>query len=147
MQLDEPPEAPPLEAPLSEAPPLEAPPPEAPPSEAPPPEASLPKGDEVKRAIAEAPARLEKNAYLALEDEFIAVATLEDLRLEDKVFYEKVRSQNHGICARCRWETGCLSCDEAKAWGYACRSTLWHTAHEDLRPQTKPRGRPNKAGK
>ena len=138
-----PPEAPPPEAPPPEAaPPLEAAPPEAPP-----PELRPSKGDEVKRAIAEAPARLEKKAYVALEDEFIAAAKLEDLREQDRAFYEKVRSLNTGVCPRCRWEMGCLSCDEAKAWDYARRSTLWHTAHEAVRPTAKPRGRPKKAAK
>ena len=38
----------------------------------------------------------------------------------------------------------CEACDEEKAWDFACRSTLWHTADEALRPKTKPRGRPKK---
>ena len=105
------------------------------------------KGDEVKQKLAVAPARVEKEAYVALEDEFIAVAQLEDLREEDRAAYEKVRAINAGICARCRWEKGCASCDEAKAWDYACRSTLWHTAHEAVRPKAKPRGRPKKVVK
>ena len=145
-----PPEAPPLEAaPLLEDTPPPAPPPEAEPLEAPPPEADLhrSKGDEVKQALAEAPARLEKAAYVALEEEFIAVAKLEDLRDEDRAAYEKVRDLNAGICPRCQWQWGCLSCDEAKAWAYYCRSTLWHTAHEAVRPKAKPRGRPKKAAK
>lgn len=122
----------------------EAPPPNPPPK-ADPPEAAPSKGEEVKQRIAEAPARLEKEAYLGLEDEFIAVAKLEDLRAEDRKFYEEVRAVNVGVCSRCRWVSGCHACDEAKAWGYACRSTLWNTAHEAVRPKAKPRGRPKKA--
>ena len=102
----------------AEAPPL--PPPEEPPS----------KGEGVKQRIAEAPARLEVEAYVQLEDEFIVVAKPGDLREEDRMLYEAVRGAGLGICARCKWLSGCHSCDELKAWGFACRSTLWHTAHE-----------------
>ena len=94
--------------------------------------------------IAEAPARLETEAYRALEDEFIAVAKPEDLRPEDRNIYEAVRGTGVGLCARCRWMSGCQSCDEDKAWGFACRSTLWHTADEAVRPSAKPKGRPKK---
>ena len=113
------------------------------PAEASPVEVS--KGQEVMQRIAEAPERLETEAYRALEAEFIAVAKPEDLRSEDRESYEAVRGTGVGLCARCRWMSGCQSCDEEKAWGFACRSTLWHTAHEDLRPKARPRGRPKKA--
>ena len=136
------PPAPPPKAP----PPPEAPPhPEAPAPEAPVPEVAPSKAEEVKQRLAEAPARLEVEAYRALEDEFIAVAKPEDLRDVDKKFYEKVRSEGRGVCSRCRWLSGCQSCDGEKAWGYACRSTLWNTAHEAVRPKAKPKGRPTKA--
>ena len=125
-----------------EAAPLAPPPPQ--PHEAAPPEAALSKGEEVKQKIAEAPARLEREAYVALEEEFIAVAKPEDLREIDKAKYEAVRASGLGLCARCRWQFGCQSCDEEKAWSFACRSTLWHTANEAVRPKAKPRGRPKK---
>ena len=95
--------------------------------------------------IAEAPVRLEKEAYQALEDEFTAVAKPEDLRPEDRHIYELVRGTGVGVCSRCNFVTGCQSCDEGKAWDFACRSTLWHTAHEAVRPKAKPKGRPKKA--
>ena len=95
--------------------------------------------------IAEAPARLDKMAWGVLEDEFIAVAKPKDLRAEDFEVYEAVRITAQGICSRCRWLTGCQSCDEAMAWGSACRSTLWHTANEAVRPKARPKGRPKKA--
>ena len=117
-------------------------PPPAQPHEAAPPEAALSKGEEVKQKIAEAPARLERKAYLDLEDEFIAVAKPEDLREIDRTKYETVRASGLGLCSRCRWRSGCDSCDEEKAWAFACRSTLWNTAHEAVRPKAKPRGRP-----
>ena len=75
-----------------------------------------------------------------LEEEFIRVAKLEDLRPEDRNLYHSCTRA--GVCARCKWMTGCDSCDEEKAWGFACRSTLWHTADAALRPMRKPRGRP-----
>jgi len=139
-----------LEAgPLPPPPPPEAlpvpppnPPPEADPSEA---AAASSKGDEVKKRLAEATARLGQEAYIAVEDEFIAVAKPEDLRAEDREAYDAVRMINLGICTRCRWSSGCHSCDEAKAWSFACRSTLWHTVHEAVRPKAKPKGRPKKA--
>lgn len=128
-----------------EAPVPDVPPPAPPPLEAPPPEADPSKADKVRQRIAEAPARLDVEAYVALEDEFIAVAKPEDLREEDRELYEAVRGTGLGVCARCKWQSGCQSCDEVKAWGFACRSTLWHTASEALRPKAKPRGRPKKA--
>jgi len=109
------------------------------------PEAAASKAEEVKQRIAAAPVRLEREAYVALEEEFIAVAKPEDLRPQDREMYEAVRGSRMGVCARCRWLSGCQSCDEAKAWSFACRSTLWHTASEALRPKAKPRGRPKKA--
>ena len=148
---------PPLPPPPSDPPPqpVEADPVEVAPSkgEAPPAEASPAagaevapsKGEEVMRRIAEAPARLEEEAYRVLEEEFIEVAKWEDLRQEDRAVYEVVRDTGVGLCSRCRWRSGCVSCDEVKAWGFACRSTLWHTAHEAVRPKAKPKGRPKKA--
>ncbi len=107
-----------------------------------PPEAPASKAEEVKQRIVEAPVRLEPAAYVALEEEFIAVAKSEDLRVQDRERYEEVRGSPLGVCARCRWLSGCQSCDEAKAWAWACRMTLWHTAGEAVRPKAKPRGRP-----
>ena len=98
----------------------------------------------MKQKIAEAPARLESKAYEALEKEFIAVAKPEDLREIDRKKYEAVRASGLGLCSRCKWKSGCDSCDEEKAWGFYCRSTLWHTANEALRPKAKPKGRPKK---
>ena len=132
---------PPVPPPLEEPPPLEQPPP----LEEPAPEAPLTKAEEVKKKVAEGDARLEVSAYVALEDEFIAVAKPEDLRLEDREVYDQVRCEGLGVCARCRWLSGCQSCDERKAWGFACRSTLWNEAHEAVRPKAKPKGRPKKA--
>ena len=97
-------------------------------------------GQDVMQRIAEAPARLGTAAYIAIEDEFIRVAELEDLRPEDRNLYHSCTRA--GVCARCKWMTGCDSCDEEKAWGFACRSPLWHTADEAVRPMRKPRGRP-----
>ena len=133
-----------------DAPPVEEPPPMPPredppvPAEASAVEVAPSKGEEVRQRIAEAPTRLGTEAYRALEDEFIAVAKPEELRPEDREIYEAVRGTGWGLCARCHWKSGCPSCDEDKAWGFACRSTLWHRADEALRPKAKPKGRPKK---
>ena len=82
-----------VEAPsVEEAPPL-PPPPQDPivPAEASPVEVAPSRGDEVRQRIAEAPSRLEVKAYRALEDEFIAVAKLEDLGPEDRRKHKAVR--------------------------------------------------------
>ena len=102
------------------------------------------RGQEVMQRIAEAPARLGIPAYRALEDEFRAVAKPEELRSQDREIWEKVRGTGFGLCGRCHWMSGCEACDEEKAWDFACRSTLWNTADEALRPMAKPRGRPKK---
>ena len=137
-------EADPPEPPLEEPsePPLEEP---SEPPPAPPPLEEPSNGELVKRKLAEAGERLQNKTYLDLEDEFVASAKLEDLRPEDRDNYEKVRGSGLGICARCRFLSGCQSCDEHKAWSFACRSTLWHTADLAVRPKAKPRGRPKKA--
>ena len=97
----------------------------------------------VKRKIAEALVRLERLAYLELEEHFIAVANVDDLRVHDRIAFEACSGL--GVCSRCRWMSGCDSSDKVKSWGVACRMTLWHTASEQLRPKAKPRGRPKKA--
>lgn len=123
----------------------EAPAPEAPAPEAPAPVAPAPppsKGEEVKAKLAAVPDRLETKAYVEVENEFIAVATVDDLRPEDRKQFEHVKEYGLGLCSRCKWLSGCLSCDGEKAWAYACRNTLWHTASEGVRPKAKPRDRP-----
>ena len=105
------------------------------------------KGEEVKARLAAEPTRLAAKTYIEVEDEFIAVASVEDLRPQDRAKYEKVRNEGLGICARCRWQYGCQDCDEAKAWGWACRQTLWHEASVAVRPKAKPKGRPKAGGK
>ena len=104
------------------------------------------KAEEVKKLLVEASARMEKEAYRALEDEFSAVAKPEDLRKEDTEMYENVRDEGLSVCGRCRWRFGCEECDEVKAWSFACRATLWNTACEAVRTKAKPKGRPKKAG-
>ena len=80
------------------------------PAEAIPVEVAHSKGEEVMQRIAEAPARLETEAYRALEDEFIAVAKPEDLRPEDREIYEAVRGTGVGLCSRCHRMSGCQAC-------------------------------------
>ena len=125
-----------VEAPEVEDPPM--------PAEANPVEVAPSRGPELKQRVAEAPARLEIEEYRVLEDEFVALAKPEDLRPEDRKIYEAVRGCGPGLCGRCHYMSGCPSCDEDKAWDYACRSTLWHTVDEAMRPKAKPKGRPKK---
>ena len=128
----------------NEDPPPPVVPPEAPPL--PPPE-ELPeesRGEGVLPRMAEAPARLRVEEYQELEDEFIRVAKPEDLRHEDFLMWAAVRDTGLGTCSKCRWGSGCLHCDVRKAWAYACRSTLWHTVSERVRPKAKPKGRPRR---
>ena len=99
----------------------------------------------VMQRIEATPHRLAVDAYRALEDAFIQVAVLEDLRDEDREAFGFVSAKPFGLCGRCAWRSGCDRCDEAKAWSYACRMTLWHSTNEALRPRAKPRGRPKKA--
>ena len=66
----------------------------------PPPEAPASMGEGVKKKIAEAPVRLERESYLALEDELIAVAKPEDLRLQDREVFEGVKGARPGcVCS------------------------------------------------
>ena len=125
-----------VEAPEVEDPPM--------PAEANPVEVAPSRGPELMQRAAEAPARLEIEEYRVLEDEFVALAKPEDLRPEDRKIYETVRGRGPGLRSRCHYMSGCPSCDEDKAWGSACRSTLWHTVDEAMRPKAKPKGRPKK---
>ena len=50
--------------------------------------------------------------------------SVEDVREEHRKPYEKVRSEGLGVCGSCRWTSGCLRCDEKKAWNYYVRQVL-----------------------
>ena len=60
------------------------------------------KGEEVKARLAAETTRLEVKPYREVEDEFIAVAAIEDLRLQDRKHYENARDTCLGLCSRCR---------------------------------------------
>jgi hypothetical protein len=49
---------------------------------------------------------------------------IEDLSLERRQAYERVRDNGIGICSSCRWTSGCLRCDPSKAWNYYVRQEL-----------------------
>ena len=53
--------------------------------------------------------------------------------------YEKVCENGAGVCSRCDWQSGCLSCDPFKALRYWVRQEL-KRPEEDVRPRAK--GRP-----
>jgi hypothetical protein len=48
----------------------------------------------------------------------------EDLRAEYKAAYERVRDHGLSVCSKCRWHSGCMRCDERKAWRYYVRLEL-----------------------
>jgi hypothetical protein len=47
--------------------------------------------------------------------------TLDDLSPPQRVHMEHVMATGNGVCSRCRWKSGCLSCDVKKAWLYCVR--------------------------
>jgi hypothetical protein len=49
---------------------------------------------------------------------------IEDLSVERRQAYERVRDTGLGICSSCRWTSGCLRCDPSKAWNYYVRQEL-----------------------
>ena len=83
--------------------------------------------------------------YRKLEDEFARIATAEDLKEPYRGRYEALRGNSAGVCSKCRWQHGCLMCDEVKMWEYACRQTLYEALDVRVRPKAKPRGRPKKS--
>ena len=88
--------------------------------------------------------RMSKAAYISPEDEFEKHATTEDLNDERLRAYNHVRMFGGSVCGSCKWRHGCVRCDEAKAWSWACRSTLYEAMPGGLRPTAKPKGRPKK---
>ena len=54
--------------------------------------------------------------------------------------YEKVAEDGAGVCPRCDWQYGCLSCDPFKALRYWVRQELKTPEEEEMRPRAK--GRP-----
>ena len=52
------------------------------------------------------------------------VWAVEDLLPEFRASYETVRDHGMGVCGSCRWKTGCMRCDERKAWDYYVRQSL-----------------------
>ena len=78
--------------------------------------------------------------YRAIEDEFSAKAVLEDLLEPHRSLYEAVRDTGAGLCATCRWLSGCHECDPVKAWSYYCRATLYEAMDERVMPKGEAEG-------
>ena len=97
---------------------------------------------EVEEQVAEVPDRLSIAEYRVTEERFEASATIDDLREPYRSNYEHVKMTGAGVCGRCSWTAGCDSCDEAKAWSFACRATLYEAMDTRMRPKAKPKGRP-----
>ena len=64
----------------------------------------------------------------------LQTARVEDLGEEQQAFYRKVEEQGIGVCSRCRWSYGCLSCDKVKAWAYVVRWQLGHRRCDVVEP-------------
>ena len=54
----------------------------------------------------------------------LTTARVEDLGKEQQEHFKKVEATGIGICSRCRWKSGCLSCDKDKAWYYVVKWEL-----------------------
>lgn len=50
--------------------------------------------------------------------------SVEDLRDEYRLKYEKVKAEGCGVCTKCRWTSGCMNCDADKAWRYYVKQEL-----------------------
>ena len=85
-----------------------------------------------------------KRAFEKLTDELVSEGTLtaDILRPAFLKEYEKVLENGAGVCPRCDWQYGCLSCDPFKALRYWVRQEL-KRPEEDVRPRAK--GRPKSA--
>ena len=99
---------------------------------------------EVEEQVAEVPDRLSIAEYRVIEERFEASATVDDLREPYQSSCEHVMMTGAGVCARCHWESGCDSCNEAKAWSFACRATLYEAMDTRMKPKAKPKGRPKR---
>ena len=85
-----------------------------------------------------------KRVFEKLTDEMVSEGTLtaDILRPAFLKEYEKVLEKGAGVCPRCDWQYGCLSCDPFKALRYWVRQEL-KRPEEDVRPKAK--GRPKSA--
>ena len=100
---------------------------------------------EVEEQVAEVQERLSIPEYRVIEERFEAAATIDDLREPYRSNYEHVMMTGAGVCGRCSWTSGCDNCDEAKAWSFACRATLYEAMDTMVRPKAKPKGRPKRS--
>ena len=107
---------------LEKPPPLKEPP-LPPPAEAPP---DLEPNwiEEKKKAIVEVEESVRKQMQLDLFELVLDTARVEDLGPEQQAHYRKVEASNLGVCSRCRWTYGCLSCEVGKAWRYVVKWEL-----------------------
>ena len=121
--------------------------PPLPPPELPPPEAGgedVSIGEQVLLRIAAATSRYSDEEWKHCEESFTVAASVDDLKSIHRDEYERVKAVGIGICSRCRWLSGCQSCDKHKDGSWTCRQTLWSITNEALRPVAKPKGRPRR---
>jgi hypothetical protein len=54
----------------------------------------------------------------------LQVTRMDDLSAPQREHMERVIANGKGVCSRCRWKSGCLSCDREKAWAYCVKVEL-----------------------
>ena len=93
-----------------------------------------PKASGEQAAVSEGKPEVEvvsvKKGYTLTSEEELAVSIAKehmvvgDLSETHQKAFLKVKNEGQGVCPACRWTTGCLRCNEAKAWDYYVRQTL-----------------------
>ena len=71
----------------------------------------------------------------------LETARVEDLGPEQQAHYRKVEASNLGVCSRCRWTYGCLSCEVGKAWKYVVKWELGLTRPGVPRVKAAPKAK------
>ena len=51
-------------------------------------------------------------------------AKVEDLGPAQQAHFRRVEATGVGVCAKCRWKSGCMNCDVEKAWNYCLKWEL-----------------------
>ena len=90
----------------------------------PPVEPPVPAAPSVKECLKALEAKCKSLEEQELFELCVKTARLEDLGKEQQAHYNKVELSGIGVCSRCRWKTGCLSCDKIKAWRYVVKWEL-----------------------
>ena len=104
--------------------------------------AAAAQGEDLHSSVGGTSMRMEAPAYCDIAHEFIAAASIADPLQSCRGMHELARATDLGICVMRKCQCGCANSDAVKAWGWACRLTLWLAASEAARPSAKPCGMP-----